>query len=206
MIDMRVDNPVRKDGITAPSFFQKLIDRQNLAAVFQEDTKKFKLHGRQADLFPATGNLESVKIHSDVGESINSLFFGAFAPSAEHGLDAGDEFAPAEGFCYVVIGSEFKPDDPVHLLAFGREHDDRSPVALETGFTADGETVHPGKHHIEKDKIEISLEDSAERLPAVIHDFHDKILQFQIVPETCGDCLFVFHNQDPFLHFISLPE
>ena len=48
----------------------------------------------------------------------------------EHGSNARDHLACAEGLDHVVVGAELEPDDAVRLLAAGGEHDDRHLGAL----------------------------------------------------------------------------
>ena len=74
--------------------------------------------------------------------------------AAQHGLDAGNQFARAEGLGDVVVGAEFEAEDAVGFAALGGEKDDRhggKPGGLANG-AADIEAVFAGNHDVEHEE------------------------------------------------------
>ena len=66
--------------------------------------------------------------------------------AAQHGLDAGDQFARVEGLADIVVGAHFQPDDAVDRLVSRGEHDDRQRLATPAqaaGLTDRG-AIRPG--------------------------------------------------------------
>jgi hypothetical protein len=68
-------------------------------------------------------------------------------------MDPGDQLAGREGFGHVVVGTELQPQDPVHLVVPGREHEDRDGRHPREGRpqpTAHVEPVErPGQSHVQ---------------------------------------------------------
>ena len=68
-------------------------------------------------------------------------------------MDACDQFARVEGLGQVVVGAHLEPDDAVHVVALGSEHDDRRAVAGGAQAPDDGEAVLAGKHLVQDDQV-----------------------------------------------------
>lgn len=75
MVNVRVDNPVCQDSVTAPGLLEQIIDRNDLATVLEEDPQQLKFHGSQIDLFASPQNLKTVEIYGDVAETVDSAEF-----------------------------------------------------------------------------------------------------------------------------------
>ena len=65
----------------------------------------------------------------------------SLAAAAQHRANAGDQFARVEGFAEIVVGTQFQPDDAVHILLQRGQEDDRQLRPLRAHVAAD---VEPG--------------------------------------------------------------
>jgi hypothetical protein len=74
--------------------------------------------------------------------------------AAQHGVDAGQQFARVEGLAQVVVGAHFQAHDAVHVLALGGQHDDRRAVVGGTQAAADRQAVFAGHHQVEHDQVD----------------------------------------------------
>lgn len=68
-------------------------------------------------------------------------------------MDAGEDFAHAEGFGDVVVGAEFESDDGVDFFGFGGEKEERNLRVVTANSFADFVTVEFGHHDVETDEI-----------------------------------------------------
>ena len=59
-------------------------------------------------------------------------------------MDAGEEFSDAEGFCDVVVGSEFEAEDLVDLFGFCGDEEDWDAFVSFSDFTAYVVSIHSG--------------------------------------------------------------
>lgn len=78
---------------------------------------------------------------------------GVAVGAAEDGADAGGEFAGAEGFGDVVVGSEFEADDAVDFAVTCGEEEDGDGGGLAESAT-DVEAAHVGESDIEDEAVE----------------------------------------------------
>src|SRR5262249_38051294 len=72
--------------------------------------------------------------------------------AAEHRADARQELARVERLGQVVVGADLEPDDLVHVLALGGEHQDgdHGGVRPRTQAPADLQPVDAGEHEVEE--------------------------------------------------------
>jgi hypothetical protein len=96
--------------------------------------------------------------------SLNSVALKLTSSDGRPG--AGDELGHLEGLGHVVVGAELQPDDDVHGVALGGEHDDRDP-ALRPDLAADLISVEYGEHDVEDDEVERRLAEVEQSLSAV---------------------------------------
>jgi hypothetical protein len=76
-----------------------------------------------------------------------------FAMSAQHGVDARDQFARVERLGQVVVGAHLEPDDAIDILALCGEHDDRHRLAHPAQATAHRQSVLAGQHEVEHEEV-----------------------------------------------------
>jgi hypothetical protein len=90
--------------------------------------------------------------------------------AAKEGVDAGEQFAHAEGLGEVIIGAEIEADDLVNLLAFGREHQDGQGNLLCAELFADLVAAEARQHHVEQEQAGTVLAHGLEGLIAAAAD------------------------------------
>ncbi|PXV70378.1 uncharacterized protein DUF4382 [Sinimarinibacterium flocculans] len=73
--------------------------------------------------------------------------------TAQHREDACDQFAQVAGLGDVVVGADLEPDDAVHVVALGGEHDHRHAAAQLAQAAAQADAVLVRQHQIEHDQV-----------------------------------------------------
>jgi hypothetical protein len=88
--------------------------------------------------------------------------------AAQHGADAGNEFAGIKGLGNIVVGADFEAENAVHGFSAGGEKDDRN-----AGLGAEGlEKLKAGaarEHHVKDDHVVLAGEGGLET-GAVVKD------------------------------------
>jgi hypothetical protein len=74
----------------------------------------------------------------------------------QHSHDARDELAAPKRFRQVIVGADFQADNPIHLVAFGGEHDD-GDVRFGAKRAAQRETILARQHEIEEDEVDSTV-------------------------------------------------
>ena len=126
------------------------------------------------------------------------LLHGAVHP-AENRLDSCFDFQDVEGLGHVVVGAVFKAQDLIHILALGRQHDDRD-IALFTDSLADGNTVQLRQHDVKQNQVVIPGFKHGERFFTVHGAFRFVSFLFQSILQTLQDQRFVINQENPFSH------
>ena len=117
--------------------------------------------------------------------------FGA----AQHGADAGQQFARVAGLGEVVVGAELQPDDAVGVLAHGREHDDRRAFADREAAT-DGQAVLARQHDVEHDQVDRAAVQGLLHLAGVAGGFDLVAVLAQEVGHDVADARIVVDHQN----------
>ena len=115
--------------------------RYNFVRVAGEIDEKLKFFGRQLELVATDKSRMRVQIDAKVAifdHSSNSFFLGS-APQIR--ADSREEFIYAKRFGHVIVSAGVEGLHFGALLAFHREHDDRS-VRFEAKAATDFESVH----------------------------------------------------------------
>ena len=116
--------------------------------------------------------------------------------AAQHGMNAGQQFARIEGFGQVVVGADFEADDAVNVFALGGQHDDGCTVIGSAQSPADGQAVFARHHQIQHDQVHgVAQHDAVQRL-AVFGKDDVKALLGQIAAQQVADTGIVVKNQD----------
>lgn len=112
-------------------------------------------------------------------------------------LDAGEQFARREGFGDIVVGAHFQPDDAVHLVRAGGQHDDgRRLVSADTQLAAQDEAVVARHHQIEDDQIDCICLEEGPHLPPVGNGGHPQTVLLQVSGHKLADFPIVIDDQD----------
>src|SRR5580765_4515174 len=104
-----------------PHARHELVAREHAARVAREEPEEVELLGGQPDRRAGPRRLARLAFETDVaeGELGGGRSGGRAAP--EDGADARGELSRRERLRDVVVGAELEPDDPVGLLAPGRQ-------------------------------------------------------------------------------------
>ncbi|GAA3206779.1 hypothetical protein GCM10020256_02000 [Streptomyces thermocoprophilus] len=121
---------------------------------------------------------------------------GGALGAAGHRAHAGHQFAHAERFREIVVGSQFQAEHPVGLLA-ARAEDDDGHVGDLADAPADVDAVHVRQSQVEQDDIAV-------RASQPLGAGGDVIDRQPVVPEPLGerlgDRLVVLDEQRPYGH------
>ena len=124
--------------------------------------------------------------------------------AAQHGFDAGDEFARAEGLGDVVVGAEFETEDAVGFAAFGGQKNYGN--GGEAGSLADGaaefEAVFAGDHDVEHEERGALAFGVGENVGAGGIDAHGEAFVFQMMADEAGNVGIVFDDEEAWFHGI----
>ena len=120
----------------------------------------------------------------------------AAAIALQHGLDPGRQLQGIERLRQVVVGAAQQADDPLGLVAPGRQHDDRQIVVCAQALQH-LEAADPGQHDVQHHEIGRVRGHPGQRRFAVVDRGHAEALQFQELPEHGGQGLIVVHQQQP---------
>src|SRR5688572_27414120 len=95
-----------------------------------EESQKLELARREGDLLVSDRDLPRPEIHVKVSERERSRQLrrapGEWTHSAsQNGPHPRNELTRREGLREVIVGPQFKSEDPVALLSQGGEHDNR---------------------------------------------------------------------------------
>ena len=116
--------------------------------------------------------------------------------AAQHGVDAGQQFAGIEGLAQVVVGAHFQAHDAVHVLAFGGEHDDGGAVIGGTQAAADGKPVFARHHQVEHDDVHGFAQQKAVERLAIFGDHDFKAFLREVAAQQITDSCIVVHHQN----------
>ena len=118
------------------------------------------------------------------------------AGAAQHGADAGQQFARIERLRYIVVCAKFQADDPVGFLPHRGQHHDRH-IGLAAEPAGKVQPAFTGQHQIEHDQVVVAVGEGAPSLPGVAHrgDPH-AVLLFQETRQQIADFPVVVHHQD----------
>ena len=122
--------------------------------------------------------------------------------TAQHGLDAGDEFARAEGLGDVVVGAEFETEDAVGFAALrGQKNYGHGGEAgrLANG-AADFQTVFAGNHDVEHEERGALAFGVGEHVGARGIHAHDEPFVFQVMADEAGNVGIVFDDEQAWFH------
>ena len=111
-------------------------------------------------------------------------------------MDSGQQLTRVEWLAQIVICPDFKAVDAVHILHFGRQHDDRSFDSCSAQTAANAQTVFARQHQVEHHQVDgFPLQDPVEG--ATIFGQQDvKTLLRQITAQQVTDAGVVIDDDD----------
>src|SRR5574343_2478 len=113
----------------------------------------------------------------------------------QDGPQARGKFARQAGLGYVIVGPEFEPDDAIHVIARGGQHQNRHTA--RGADTAQGlDTAQPGHHHVEHDDAVISRQCRIDTALAIMDGGGCKAVQIEVIAQHSGKLDIVVDQQD----------
>ena len=163
--------------------------------------EKLQLLGGRVHPLAVHQQLVSVQVD---GELIKGELFLAggvlFANrTAQHGVDAGQDFLGLKGLDDVVVGALLQAGDLVGGLPLGGEHDDRG-LALGPDLFQHRPAVHDREHDVQQHQVRAEGAEQLHRLAAVRGDLDVIALLFQIEVKKLRNVAVVLYDQDLLCH------
>ena len=196
---------VHRTGIAGivifPDRFEHLFSAEHSAAIGYEHLEQVKFLGCQLDVFSAKGNAPLDQVHFHIVDPDHPVFLllDAAGNTAEDRLDPRFDFKNIEGFGHIIIRAVFKPEDLIHILTLGGQHDDRNITAF-TDPLADSNTVQFRQHNVQKDKVKRPCFKLGQGFLAIHGAVCFVAFLLQRIFQAFQDQRLVIHKEDPFTH------
>src|SRR6185369_6517926 len=180
----------------------QLFARQRLARVPHQRLEHREFAGGQRQLLAvlaqgARSQIERERPEGDhfvVARRCARRFLSWTAP--QHGVDTGQQFARIERLAQVIVGADLQPDDPIHVLAFGREHDDGRAVIGRPQAAADRKSVFARHHEVEYDQVgRFAQHEAVQGFPVLGQDDLESFLG-QIAAQEVADSGVIVDDED----------
>ena len=152
--DVHRQRPGVERGGVAPDPLHQLLAGEDVVRVRGEEPEQVELLDRQGQLVAGVCRLAAAGVESCLAELERLGGPVDQRCSAEHGSDAGGELAWRERLGHVVVGAELEADDPVGLVAAGRQQDHRQ-VAARADPAHQLQPVGAGQHDVEHDELRL---------------------------------------------------
>ena len=138
-----------------PDIVQQSVAAEDFARMAVKELEELKLAGCQVEHLVVASELEGSRTDfagtdTEGGVGGRAWSGNAIGGASKQRLDAGQEFPDPEWLGHVVVGAGVEPDDLVHFLAFGGEHQDGGTDAGLAEEAADFVPVDLGEHDIQK--------------------------------------------------------
>src|SRR5918995_2279768 len=143
---------VPREGV-APDALEQLVARKHEPLVVEQLPEQVELLRRELHLLGADANLAPPGVDDELAVAHHLLLAlpALGRRAAQDRLDAGDELPRVERLRHVVVRADLEPDDLVHVLVAGGEHQDRDVPALPQP-ARQIDPVHVGEHEVEQDQ------------------------------------------------------
>ena len=119
-------------------------------------------------------------------------------------LDPYHQNAGRKGLFNVIIRTEAKAADLIHILATGGHHKDGN-ILFGAHLFADGKAIDTGQHHIQQDQVKRLMQGGIQSCGSIRGNGHGVSAQLQIVPFDGRNVGIIFHNKNSFQLHITLP-
>lgn len=172
-----VQRPVGYRAACAPDRRHQIGAQCQLCRIAHEAGKQVEFGAGQCDLRLSHATDAAMQVQrqpSMFQPRRRSRAAGAF----QDGLDPRDQFARAEGFCDVIIRTQFQPQNAVDLIVAGGQEQDRH-IGTGADATAGFEPVHMRQAHIQNDQIGCLTRGQGQSSGAVGRDDHRMTGAFQ---------------------------
>ena len=127
--------------------------------------------------------------------------------AAQDCLNPCEKLPGGEGLRKIVVGAHFEPDDPVHLVIAGSQHQNRRGLVLSgRQLTAENQTVIARHHHVEHDQIDGIAVQETPHLPSVGSHRCSQAVLLQVAGNQFPDFPVVVHDENVIDMFHWMPS
>src|SRR6266508_1898966 len=172
VLDVGVDRPLvglERDPVHR---VEELAAGEDAARLAHQHRQELELGRRQLDRLAADRDAHPGDVHLDAGHAQHLRPTGPRRLAApQHRAHARDQLLGAERLDHVVVGAELEADDPVGLVATGRQDDDRHARGPPQA-AGHVEPVPPGQAEVEHDQVGLEAPRAGERGLAVTGNGH----------------------------------
>lgn len=191
-----------------PDFGQQSVAAEDFARMAVEELEELKLAWCQVEHLVVASELEGSRTDfagtdTEGGVGGRAWSGNAIGGASKQRLDAGQEFPDPEWLGHVVVGAGVEPDDLVHFLAFGGEHQDGGADASLAEEAADFVPVDLGEHDIQEDEAGSLALDRLEGAIAAKADRGFEALRSEQFLQTQANAGIVFDDENARFHGVG---
>ena len=117
-------------------------------------------------------------------------------------MNASQQFPRIERLGQVIVCAHLQPDNPINLVTFGCQHDDRSRVALTSQASANAQTIFARHHEIEHDQVIMFPTPGFVHLLGVRHSLDFETLFAEIAGQQVAQTGVVIDDQDVLMFIV----
>ena len=151
-----VDAAIERVSIAPAKQVHDRIAAQYPVGVFHKDVQQIELGPRQLDLFALLQQYSRLRVQPIRPKLrvyfINLFRYGLGLTPAQNRAYPRKQLARIERLGYVVVRSNFEPDDAIDFLTTSGNHHDRQLV-IRTQAARQRQPVFAGQHQVEDDKV-----------------------------------------------------
>lgn len=153
--DLKIHCAIRDHGVAAQCAIDQLGSAERASAAAHQGCKQSELPTGKLQRCAFTFHCSRREIDLERSDRDDVVRERAAVPPrpAQHGGEAGHQFARLKGFGQVIVGAGFQSDDAVDRVAPGRQHHDGCHVARCPKTPANGQPVLTGHHQIQHDGV-----------------------------------------------------
>ena len=184
--------------ILSPHHLQKHRTAVDLSCMRGQKLKELKFLAGKIDFLIREGDTAVVEIHAEITDLYNVLFYflclTCTRSTADYGLDPALDFQRIKRLCHIIIRPVVKPQDFIHIISAGSEHDDRHvrklPYLLQYF-----KTRQLWEHNVQQHDIILPFPDHPQSLFSVISTLYLVPVLLKTETQSFHDHLLIIHDQ-----------
>jgi hypothetical protein len=205
--DVHVDRPHIPDEVVPPDVGQQVFPAAHLAGMLQQEGEEVVLLGLEPQFLLVAPDAALTRIKPEVADDHRRDRLdggrGVLArprDPAQRRLDAGDEFPHGERLGHVVVGAHREPDDAVHYVGLGREHQDGHLAQRRRVGAADGpahrQPIQARQEEVQHDQVGLLALGGAKCALAIGGSEHGVAVATQDIADRADDGRIVVGDED----------
>jgi len=195
--DMDIDGPRLAREVRPPDVLQEAIAGQDDPGVARERGKQVELARPQLEAALADRGLAAPAVDAQRADLDRAGAGCRPGRTPEDCPDACDQGPRVEGLRDVVVGAQLQPDDGIHVVRTGGEHEDRR-LAAPANLATDVEAILLRQHEVQDHEVRVVPEVERERLVPIARGDHPEALLLEVEPEELHDVRLVVDDEDAF--------